>query len=134
MAMILVVDDHAEVRKSVVRLLASNGYEAMAVAGGREALLFLQTQAPGLVILDLNMPEVDGLDVLRAVRTDARIVGLPVVILTATADDELRRSEVVSLGVQDWIAKVSDGWVARVLKAAERYARDGRDATPGLPA
>jgi CheY-like chemotaxis protein len=133
--MILVVDDHDAVRKSAVRLLASQGYQAVAVAGGREALHFLQTHAPGLVVVDLHMPDLDGLDVLRAVRADERIAGVPVVMLTASPDDhDGRGAAAASLGVQDWIVKASVGWTERLLEAAERYARDGRAAAPDSPA
>ena len=121
--MILVVDDHALVRKSVVRLLTSNGYAAMAVAGGREALELLQTNKPRLIVLDFNMPEVDGLGVLRAMRADARLVDVPVVMLTATLDHDATTGEFATLGVQDWIVKASDRWVEQLLGAAERYAR-----------
>jgi CheY-like chemotaxis protein len=130
--MILVVDDHAEVRTSVVRLLASYGYDAQAIAGGREALLFLQNNAPKLVILDLNMPDVDGLEVLRAMRMDARLLGLPVVMLTACLDHDGKGDAIMALGVQGWIVKVSHGWAERLVEAAERYAGNGRPAKRDL--
>jgi CheY-like chemotaxis protein len=127
--MILVVDDHAQVRKSVLRLLASHGHVAVAVIGGQQALDFLQAQVPRLVILDFNMPGVNGLDVLRAVRADTRLAALPVVMLTASLHDGTP-AEIASLGVQGWIIKTSVGWVERLLEAAQRYAGDGQP--PGL--
>jgi CheY-like chemotaxis protein len=123
--MILVVDDHAQVRTSVLRLLASHGYAATAAAGGQEALDFLQTHRPRLIVLDLNMPDVDGLGVLRAVRADTRLIALPVVMLTASLEHDGTPGTIASLGVQDWIVKASDGWVERLLAAAERYAGEG---------
>jgi CheY-like chemotaxis protein len=122
MSTILVVDDHAEVRKSTVRLLASHGYDAVAVAGGREALLYVQTHTPRLVLLDLNMRELDGLTVLRDLRAQPGLASLPVVLLTAGEENDAARSDAAALAVQDWIVKVSDGWVERVLEAAQRYA------------
>ena len=122
MSTILVVDDHAEVRKSIVRLLASHGYDAVAVAGGREALLYLQTHTPSLVFLDLNMRDLDGLTVLREMRAQPRLAILPVVTLTAGDENDAARSDAADLAVQDWIVKVSDGWVERVLEAAQRFA------------
>ena len=122
--MILVVDDYAAVRNSVLRLLASHGYAATAVAGGRQALNVLRSCAPGLIILDLNMPDVDGLGVLRAVRADARLATVPVVMLSACPGDDAP-GEIADLGVQDWIVKASEEWVERLLEAAQRYSRDG---------
>jgi CheY-like chemotaxis protein len=120
--MILVVDDHAQVRESVLRLLASHGHVAKAVAGGRQALEFLQTHTPRLIILDFNMPDVDGLGVLRAVRADARLAALPIVMLTASLGYGDTPVEIAALGLQDWIIKASDGWVERLFEAADRYA------------
>ena len=119
--MILVVDDELHVRKSVLRLLASFGHAATAVEGGREALDFLLTCTPRLIVLDFNMPGINGLGVLRAVRADARLAALPVVMLTAL-DQNDRPGEIASLGVADWIVKASEGWAERLLEAARRHA------------
>ena len=121
--MILVIDDHALVRKSVLRLLASHGHVATAVAGGQEALDFLKTHTPRLILLDFNMPEINGLAVLRAVRADTRLAACPVVMLTANVELDVKRGEIASLGVEDWIVKASEKWVERLLEAAERYTR-----------
>src|SRR5687768_17128895 len=97
LSMILVVDNDAQARKSLLRLLASHGHVSTAVDGGRQALDFLQTQTPRLVFIDLNMPDVDGLAVLRAVRADARLAALPVVVLTAALDDDCTVGVIASL-------------------------------------
>ena len=120
--MILVIDDHVLVRTSILRLLAGHGHDATGVAGGQQALDFLQTHTPHLIILDFNMPGIDGLGVLRAVRADHRLAALPVVMLSACPDDFATTGEIASLGVQDWIVKSSDSWVERLVQAAERYA------------
>ena len=120
--MILVIDNDAQVRKSLMRLLASHGHDVTVVDGGREALEFLRRHTPRLIVVDLNMPEVDGVAVLRAVRADSRLSALPVVVLTAAVEDGGMTGLIASLG-GDWITKASDGWVERILGAADRYAR-----------
>ena len=119
--MILVIDDDAQVRKSLFRLLASHGHAVTAVAGGQQALDFLRTRTPRLIIADLNMPGVDGLGLLRAVRADARLAALPVVMLTASHEDDDTTREIASLR-GEWIVKASDEWVERLLEAARRDA------------
>ena len=75
-----------------------------------------------MVLLDLNMRELDGLTVLRDLRAQPGLASLPVVLLTAGEENDAARSDAAALAVQDWIVKVSDGWVERVLEAAQRYA------------
>ena len=121
--MILVVDDHDLVRTAVIRLLASHGYTVTGVPGGRQALEFLQTNTPRLIVLDFHMPDLDGLGVLRALRANPLLSQLPVVILSAALYQAAPTGEISSLGVQDWVVKCSERWVERLLEAAERYAR-----------
>jgi CheY-like chemotaxis protein len=102
--MILVVDDHADTCRGVVKLLEAGGYVACAVGGGREALDFMRGIKPELVILDWNMPEVGGLDVLRAMRADGKLVGVPVVIFSADGNSGAR-DEADRLGARGWITK-----------------------------
>jgi chemosensory pili system protein ChpA (sensor histidine kinase/response regulator) len=107
--MILVVDDHVDTRYVVVRLLARLGYEAAAVGGGVEAVAFLSGAKPELVILDLNMPCMDGLEVLRVIRGEPRLADLPVVMFSGDPSDA-RRAEVEALCFRGWIVKASMDW------------------------
>jgi len=83
---VLVVDDNADICLVLGRLLARCGFTSHCAFGGREALAFLQTTTPKLVILDYMMPDLDGLEVLRQIRADANINKLPVVIFSALDD------------------------------------------------
>jgi len=107
--MILVVDDHSETRYVLVRLLKSWGYDAVEAPGGREAIDFLRDTVPELIILDCNMPCVDGLAVLRAVRADPGLAKVPVVIFSADTKDTAEPAY-EELGVQAWIMKGSTDW------------------------
>jgi CheY-like chemotaxis protein len=67
---ILLVDDDLQVVKFLKKALETNGYSVQATTSGKEALVLLRQQPPDLMILDLNMPEVDGFDLLKIERTE----------------------------------------------------------------
>ena len=84
-AMVLVVDDDRDIRDAAVRLLRSDGYSAVAVENGREALGLLRsgTIHPRLIILDLRMPVMDGFAFRTAQLSDPALAPIPVVVLSA---------------------------------------------------
>ena len=80
MTTILVVDDEPQIRDAIARSLVARGYEVVTAPDGSEALDLAATRAPDLVILDLNMPVMDGLECCRRLRSwtrgaDPRVVG-----------------------------------------------------------
>ena len=79
---ILVVDDDETIRRTLRINLQARGYEVEVVASGRDALSTLEASPPDLVVLDLGLPDVDGIEVLRRLRRTSRV---PVVVLSATA-------------------------------------------------
>lgn len=100
----LVVDDDAVSRQALTQALASAGIRTFVVGSGSEALAWLKTNIPSLVLLDLVMPPPDGYAVLGAVRDDRRTQDVPVVVLTALdADDDIARA--FELGADDFIRK-----------------------------
>jgi two-component system chemotaxis response regulator CheY len=117
--MILVVDDHADTRNVVVKLLRHLGYEAVAAVGGAEAVAFLSAAKPELVILDCNMPCMDGVAVLRVIRGEPRLADLPVVVYSGDSSGATR-AEMEALGVQGWIVKASTDW-DQIAHLAKRY-------------
>ena len=70
MAKILIIDDDPQIRRLVVEILANAGHEIFDVKDGEEGLRLVQTQRPALVITDILMPEIDGLEVIRELRRD----------------------------------------------------------------
>jgi len=104
MRTVLVVDDVPEAREVVARLLKRGGIQAVTAEDGYEALAAVNTQAPDLVLLDLTMPRMDGVAVLKALRGDPRWRHLPVVLFTAVSGGRLVE-EASRLGVQDVILK-----------------------------
>lgn len=91
-ARILVADDDEDIRDLVVTKLELGGYEVRSVRDGDAALEVIRSWAPDLAVLDLAMPGMDGLDVLREVRRDSEVSETRIVILTAratTSDSDL---------------------------------------------
>ena len=103
MPSILVVDDDGPAAELYVSLLRIFGYEAVFVTSGFEALRHLGSALPDLVILDIMMPEMNGMDVLRRIKADKRTTCLPVVVFSAL-DDEEWRQRAANAGARDyWI-------------------------------
>lgn len=88
---ILVVDDEASFRRMVTLTLRLGGYHVRAVGDGVEALAALRARRPDAVVLDLSMPRLGGWEVLRRMRDDPVTARIPVVIISANADEETRR-------------------------------------------
>lgn len=109
MSSVLVVDDHGPTRDALQRLFGRMGFEAAAAAGGAEALALLGDGRFDLVILDWMMPQMDGLEVLRRLRADARTAGQPVVVYTAAGDPRVER-QALSLGAVECVSK-SGGFI-----------------------
>ena len=85
---ILVVDDEANIRKLVAVNLASRGYNVLEASSGAQALSFLDKQAPGLMILDIKLPDFTGWELLKQIMEDSHINGdFPVLVMTASIMD-----------------------------------------------
>jgi CheY-like chemotaxis protein len=87
MKRILVVDDNDDTRSVLADTLRQEGYEVLEARGGREAVAILQQVEPGVVVLDLVMPDMSGQDVLASLRRSGRLPKLRVVVLTGLERD-----------------------------------------------
>jgi CheY-like chemotaxis protein len=112
---ILIVDDHTPTRNALAYLLRKSGYRAVCVPDGLSALAFLQNVRPRLMILDLIMPGIDGVAVLRSVRANPDRADLPVIVCTASNDAQ-SLAEISRLGVQALIKKADWQEVIRCVK------------------
>ena len=101
MKTVLVVDDEPRIVQLARDYLEHAGYAVVAASDGRAALQAFRTREPDLVILDLGLPELDGLDVTRTIRATS---GTPIVMLTAR-DDELDKLLGLELGADDYVTK-----------------------------
>src|SRR5207245_10941556 len=89
MPTILVVDDSLSVRKVTERLLTEAGLEVEAVSSGEEALDWLSTKRPDLVIADVIMPDKSGFDVCAFVKSNAALADTPVIVVSALVENEV---------------------------------------------
>ncbi len=101
---VLIVEDEPDIRALVVHHLKREGYQVSAASSGAEALRQVQAAAPDLVLLDLMMPAMDGLEVCRRLRQDPATASLPIVMLTAKGD-EVDRVLGLEIGADDYIVK-----------------------------
>jgi serine/threonine protein kinase/CheY-like chemotaxis protein len=104
---ILVVDDNDANRDMLARRLSRRGYTTLTASGGREAIAAIESETPDLVLLDVMMPEVNGLDVLRHVRETRSVADLPIIMATAkNASDDI--VEALHSGANDYVTKPLD--------------------------
>jgi len=101
---IIIVDDDTELLKLIALLLQRIQANAITMPDGASALNYLSSTVPDLIILDLMLPDIDGLDVLRTVRRMRHLDRVPVLILTARADSECVRQG-LDLGADSYITK-----------------------------
>src|SRR6187200_1455402 len=125
MTTILVVDDEPKITRLVRDYLESAGFAVTSAVDGPEALMRARTEQPDLVILDLGLPQLDGLDVTRRLRRDADV---PIIMLTAR-DDETDKLIGLELGADDYVTKPFSPreLVARVRAVLRRRDRAGAD-------
>ena len=86
---VLIVDDNADQGRPLALILKHSGYDAGFVTSGEDAMSRVRDDPPQLMILDLMMPGMSGLDVLRLIRSDPRTAALPVVIYSAVSDEKM---------------------------------------------
>ncbi|HYI67332.1 MAG TPA: response regulator transcription factor [Candidatus Limnocylindrales bacterium] len=125
MATILVVDDEPKITQLVRDYLERAGFSVLTAGDGSEALMRARTESPDLVVLDLGLPQLDGLDVTRRLRREADV---PIIMLTAR-DDETDKLIGLELGADDYVTKPFSPreLVARVRAVLRRRDRAGAD-------
>ena len=102
MAKILVIDDEQGIRKLLDTLLRAKGYDVVLADGGRKGFELFRREHPDVIVLDLKMPEMDGIAVLEQVRSLEP--GQPVIILTGAGTPEMEQ-RVYALGVSEFVHK-----------------------------
>src|SRR5580700_9461291 len=103
-AKILVVDDEPDVLDLVTYNLTHAGFQTLTAVDGAEALRKARSNAPDLILLDLMLPEMDGLDLCKLLRRDAKTSAIPIIMLTARAS-EMDRIVGLELGAADYVPK-----------------------------
>ena len=117
---ILVVDDDKTTRKLLNLFLKAKGYEVVTAENGLDAMEKLGTQNINLVVTDMNMPYMDGIELTRNLRSDDNWKNIPIVMVTTEADDD-EKKKAMDAGVDDYIVKpanaeqITDS-IKRILK------------------
>ena len=129
---VLVVEDDPDISELVARYLEKAGYTATRVSSGRDALDAVRAKAPELIVLDVMLPHVDGLEVCRLLRANDHTASIPIIMLTARAE-ESERIVGLEMGADDYLAKPfsPNELVARVRALLRRAQR--HDAPSGRP-
>ncbi len=104
---LLLIDDSPSIHRLLAFKLKHEGVEFLAAFSGQEGVDLAASNRPALVLLDLNMPEMDGFQVLRALKNDARTIAIPVIVLSGNSDpgDKVRAFEI---GAMDFVCKPFD--------------------------
>jgi chemosensory pili system protein ChpA (sensor histidine kinase/response regulator) len=100
----LVVDDSITVRRVTQRLLERNGMRVLTAKDGVDAVSLLQENLPDIILLDIEMPRMDGYEVAAHVRNDPRLKDIPIVMITSRVSEK-HRARAIELGVDDYLGK-----------------------------
>jgi chemosensory pili system protein ChpA (sensor histidine kinase/response regulator) len=101
---VMVVDDSITVRRVTQRLLERNGMRVITAKDGVDAMALLQEHTPDVILLDIEMPRMDGYEVAAHVRNDSRLADVPVIMITSRVGDK-HRARAIELGVDDYLGK-----------------------------
>jgi CheY-like chemotaxis protein len=117
---VLLIEDDAEFAQLYRTRLELDDYRVAWAKDGRAGLEMIQSWQPDMVLLDMRMPEMDGLEVLRALRADPDAADIPVVVLSNYSDPEQRR-QAAELGALEWVVKV-DATPQALASSIRRWA------------
>jgi DNA-binding response OmpR family regulator len=120
---ILIVDDDPHAVEILTRMLEREGYDCVSAASGAAALQLVRAQTVDVILLDVMMPEMDGLQVCERLREDNELRQIPVILLTAK-DDMETRSRGMALGVSEYLTKPVNKRELFLRIAAQLHSRE----------
>ena len=121
---VLVVEDNEMNMKLVRDILQATGYSPLEASSGEQALALAVENAPALVLMDMQLPDIDGTEALQRLRSDERTAGIPVLALTAQAMQG-DRERFLAAGFDGYLSKPVD--VDELIAAVRRYCDGGTD-------
>jgi chemosensory pili system protein ChpA (sensor histidine kinase/response regulator) len=122
----MVVDDSITVRRVTQRLLERNGMRVLTARDGMDAVALLQDNVPDVILLDIEMPRMDGYEVAAHVRNDPRLKEVPIIMVTSRVGEK-HRARAIELGVDDYLGKPYQE--AQLLDAIAPLVERRRSAT-----
>ena len=117
----LVVDDSITVRRVTERFLQRHGMRVLTAKDGLDAISVLQDTKPDVILLDIEMPRMDGYEFASHVRNDERYADVPIIMITSRVGDK-HRARAIELGVNDYLGKPYQD--AQLLDAIQRQLED----------
>ena len=123
MSNILVTDDNSDYRASVIELLQSEGYTVLEAVNGADALALMRDQKPDLVLCDIEMPVMTGLEVLQIAKNDEELKKIPMIMVTANTEMETL-NRIKALGADAYIYKPMQ--IAELLALLEDFLSVGK--------
>lgn len=123
---ILLVEDHAAIRSVVGILLRSRGYLIFEAATAQEAFAVLKTERPDLILMDIQLPDMDGLEATRRLKQDAATQNIPVIAVTGNVMNGDREAAIAA-GCVEYIAKPIDR-TTFIREVATHLGRKGEDS------
>jgi two-component system cell cycle response regulator DivK len=121
---VLVVEDNEKNMKLVRDILQAMGYSPLEASTGEEALALAAEESPALVLMDIQLPDLDGSEALRRLRSDARTAGIPVLALTAQAMQG-DRERFLAAGFDGYLSKPID--VDELIETVRRFCDGGSE-------
>ncbi len=115
---ILYIEDNPQNMRLVRKLLKLNGYETLEAVNGEEGVQIAIGEKPDLILMDINLPDIDGLEATRRIKADPSLTNVPVIALTAAA---MRgdRERIISAGCDDYLQKPID--TVQMLETVRRH-------------
>ena len=104
MSKIVVVEDEAILQRALAEWLEIEGFDVVTATTGKEALDVIQRELPDLVLLDIVLPEINGMEVLKRLKDNPKTKKIPVVVITNLGDEQ-NRKRALSLGAEDYLIK-----------------------------
>ena len=117
----LVVDDSITVRRVTERFLQRQGMRVLTAKDGLDAISVMQDAKPNIILLDIEMPRMDGYEFASHVRNDARVADVPIIMITSRVGDK-HRAKAIELGVNDYLGKPYQD--AQLLDAIKRQLEE----------
>ncbi len=117
---VLVVDDDKTTRKMLSLILRSKGYEVITAENGMEGLQKVGMEQVNLILTDMNMPYMDGIEFTKQVRSNPEISNIPIVMLTTEADEE-EKQRAYKAGVDDYLVKPATA--EQIVESMKRIIR-----------
>ncbi len=118
---VMVVDDNESMRELIGMHLRIHGYEVVEAADGSEAVELVRRECPALILMDINMPVMDGLEATRLIRAIKDLCRMPIVAISAYGEGSNNRLEALAAGCDEYISKTKG--ITELPSIIERHLR-----------